>query len=213
MLYFQSCLQGSNLLNLSLKNEASLVAQMVTNLPAKQEILGRDDPLEKGMTTYSSILAWKNPWTEEPGGATVHGVAKSRTWQSGQHFHFQPLNAIIQQGDEQWVFSALLDKGKYLTQYGKRRYQARISRLHKPIYNSCSTPPHSSFPATKCHGDISLFVIICNLQTVTGSFCLFHQSFSWLSSTYGSTAQESLRRDSSELHEALCKLSSGFWCG
>lgn len=120
---------------------------------------------------------------------------------------------IIQRGDEQWVFSALLDKGKHLTQYGKRRYQARISRLHKPIYDSCSTPPHSSFPATKCHGDISLFVIICNLQTVTGSFCLFHQSFSWLSSTYGSTAQETLRRDSSELHEALCKLLSGFWCG
>ena len=41
---------------------------MVKNLPAKQEILGREDPLEKGMATHSSILAWKNPWTEEPGG-------------------------------------------------------------------------------------------------------------------------------------------------
>ena len=35
-----------------------------------------EDPLEKETTTHSSILAWKIPWTEEPGGATVHGVAK-----------------------------------------------------------------------------------------------------------------------------------------
>ena len=42
--------------------------------------LGWEDPLEQEMTTYSSILAWKLPWTEEP--ATVHGVAKSQTWLS-----------------------------------------------------------------------------------------------------------------------------------
>ena len=43
--------------------------------------LGREDPLEKEMATHSSILAWRIPWTEEPGGvwATVHGIAKSRT--------------------------------------------------------------------------------------------------------------------------------------
>jgi len=34
-------------------------------------------PLEKEMATHSSILAWEIPWTEEPGGATVHGIAKS----------------------------------------------------------------------------------------------------------------------------------------
>ena len=42
-------------------------------------IPGWEDPLEKGMATYSSFLAWEAPWTEEPGGATVHGVTKSRT--------------------------------------------------------------------------------------------------------------------------------------
>ena len=51
---------------------ASLVAQMVKNLPAMLEIwvqsLGREDPLEQGMATHSSILAWRIPWTEEPGG-------------------------------------------------------------------------------------------------------------------------------------------------
>ena len=41
--------------------------------------LGREDPLEEGTATHSSILAWRLPWTEEPGGATVHGVTESQT--------------------------------------------------------------------------------------------------------------------------------------
>ena len=41
-------------------------------------IPGWEGPLEKGMATHSSILAWIIPWTEEPGWATVHGVAKSQ---------------------------------------------------------------------------------------------------------------------------------------
>ena len=50
----------------------SLVAQMVKNLPVMQETqvrsLDQEKPLEKGMATHSSILAWRIPWTEEPGG-------------------------------------------------------------------------------------------------------------------------------------------------
>ena len=50
---------------------ASLVAQTVKDLPAMQETwvrsLGWEDPLEKGMATHSSILAWRIPWTKEPG--------------------------------------------------------------------------------------------------------------------------------------------------
>ena len=57
---------------------ASLVAQTVKNSPAMQETqilsLGLEYPLEKEMATHSSVLAWKVPWTEEPGG--LHGVAK-----------------------------------------------------------------------------------------------------------------------------------------
>ena len=49
---------------------SSLVAQMVKKLPVMQETgvrsLGHEDPLEKGMATHSSILAWRIPWTEEP---------------------------------------------------------------------------------------------------------------------------------------------------
>ena len=54
---------------------------MVKNLFATQEIvaqsLGQEDPLWKGMATHSSILAWGIPCTEEPGRATVPGVAKT----------------------------------------------------------------------------------------------------------------------------------------
>ena len=39
--------------------------------------LGREDPLEGGIATHSTILPWRIPWTEEPGGATVHTVAES----------------------------------------------------------------------------------------------------------------------------------------
>ena len=54
---------------------------MVKNPPAKQETqvqsLGQEDPLEKEMATHSSILAWRSPWTEEPGGLQFMGSQKS----------------------------------------------------------------------------------------------------------------------------------------
>ena len=53
------------------------MAQMVKRLPTMQETwvrsLGREDPLEKEMATHSSILAWRIPWTEEPGGLPSMG--------------------------------------------------------------------------------------------------------------------------------------------
>ena len=59
----------------------SLVSQMVKNLPALQETqvlsLGGEDPLEEGMATHSSILAWRIPWTEEPGGLQSMGSKES----------------------------------------------------------------------------------------------------------------------------------------
>ena len=58
----------------------SLVAQMVKNLPAMQETwvrsLGHEDPLDKEMATYSSILAWKILWTEEPGRQQSMGLQR-----------------------------------------------------------------------------------------------------------------------------------------
>ena len=66
---------------------ASLIAQLVKNLPAMGETwvrsLGQEDTLEKGKATHSSILAWRIPRT------VVHGVPKSQTRLSDFHFHFQ----------------------------------------------------------------------------------------------------------------------------
>ena len=68
----------------SYPNESTpLVAQIVKNLPSVQETwvrsLGWEDPLEKGMATHSSILAWRIPWTEEPGGLQSRGHKESDT--------------------------------------------------------------------------------------------------------------------------------------
>ena len=63
------------------KKGASLMAQMVKYLPEMQETwvqsLGQEDPLEKGMAAHSSILAWRIPWTEEPGGYNPWGHKES----------------------------------------------------------------------------------------------------------------------------------------
>ena len=57
------------------------MAQMVKNPPAKQEtrvqFLDQEDSLEKGMATHSSILAWRIPWTEEPGGPQSIGSQRA----------------------------------------------------------------------------------------------------------------------------------------
>ena len=63
---------------------ASLVAQKIKCQPAMRETwvrsLGQEDPLEKGMATHSSILAWRLPWMGEIGKLhTIHGVPKSQT--------------------------------------------------------------------------------------------------------------------------------------
>ena len=61
---------------------ASLVAKTVKNLPAMQETqvssMSQQDPLEKGMVTHSSILAWRIPWTEEPDGLQSMGLRRVR---------------------------------------------------------------------------------------------------------------------------------------
>ena len=58
------------------------MAQRVKNVPVMQETwvgpLGGEDPLEKGMATHSSVLAWTIPWTEEPGGLPSKGLHRVR---------------------------------------------------------------------------------------------------------------------------------------
>ena len=65
-----------------LNHWASMVAQIVKNLLAMQETrvrsLGQEDPLEKGVAPYFSILAWRIPWTEEPGRLQSMGSQRVR---------------------------------------------------------------------------------------------------------------------------------------
>ena len=75
---------------IKLKYPQRLVAQMVKNLSSMQETWVRsldwDNPLENGMATHSSILAWRIPWAKEPGGLQSMG-SQSQTQQSDQHIH------------------------------------------------------------------------------------------------------------------------------
>ena len=80
---------------------ASLVAQMVKRLPAMWETrvqsLGWEDPLEREMATHCSTLAWKIPWTEEPGRLQSMGL-QSQTQLSDLaffHFHFQGIITFL----------------------------------------------------------------------------------------------------------------------
>ena len=77
----------------------SLVAQMVKRLPVMRETwvrsLGRDDPLEKEMATHSSILAWKIPWTEEPGRLQSMGLQRVRhDWATELNINIYQWNTV-----------------------------------------------------------------------------------------------------------------------
>ena len=71
------------IINVHLLFWASFIAQLVKNLPAMWETwvrsLGREDSLEKEMATHSNVLAWRIPWTEEPGGLQSMGSQESDT--------------------------------------------------------------------------------------------------------------------------------------
>ena len=70
-----------------------LIFQTVKNLSAMWESLGREDPLKKGMATHSRILAWRIPWTEEPGGLQSMGSQRvEHSWvTNASTFTFSPV--------------------------------------------------------------------------------------------------------------------------
>ena len=72
---------------------------MIKNLPAMQETrvqsLGHEDPLEKGMATHCSSLAWRIPWTEEPGGIQSMGSQKVGQDFATNTFTFPVVHALF----------------------------------------------------------------------------------------------------------------------
>ena len=75
------------------------MAQLVKNLPAVRETwvrsLGWEDLLEEGMATPSSILAWRIPWTEEPGGLQSMGRKESDATERLKHSSAQPCFLLV----------------------------------------------------------------------------------------------------------------------
>ena len=86
-----------------------MVAQWVKNLPAAQETqetwvhsLSWEDPLEEGMAVHFSILAWRIPWTEEPGG--LRSMGSQRVKQLSTYTHTKKsVNSKISQGLPRWL--------------------------------------------------------------------------------------------------------------
>ena len=76
-----------------------MVTQLVKNPPAVQETwvqsLGWADPLEKAMVTHSSILAWRTPWTEEPGQLSSVGSQTVRHDTHASHFQLQRYVMVL----------------------------------------------------------------------------------------------------------------------
>jgi len=116
--------------------------------------LGQEDPLEEGMATHSSILAWRIPWTEDPGGATVYSVTESRTRMKRLSTHAStrvPFIAII----KCWLYSL------HCTVYPWRLFTLCILL--------CPSSPTPFVPSSPCCSPpitTSLFSVICEFVCV-----------------------------------------------
>ena len=107
-------------------NPAPLAAQMVKNLPAMWEAwvwsLGGEDPLEKGTATQSSILTWRIPWIEEPGGLQSMGP---RRFGHETPLDCKEIQPVHSEGDQPWDF------------FGRNDAKAETPVLWPPHAKSC----------------------------------------------------------------------------
>ena len=121
---------------------ASLVAQRLKHLPAMRETwvrsLGWEDPLEKEMATHSSILAWRIPWAEEPGGLNSPRGRKESDTTERLHFHFH------------WACMLQLLKLKCLE---PMLYNRRSHRNAKPAHCNWSSPTHRKLEKSLCSSE------------------------------------------------------------
>ena len=101
-------------LYLRMGRRASVMAQMVKNLPAMRETrvqsLGQEDPLEKGMGTHSRIFAWRIPWTEEPGGLqSMESQRVGCDWTTNTHTHTHTHTHTRERGHGEDMTAAVRD--------------------------------------------------------------------------------------------------------
>ena len=130
---------------------ASLVTQLVKNLPAMQEIqvwsLSRDDPLEEGMATHSSSLAWRVPWTEEPGGLQSlrshrvrHDWSDSAT-AANPHWHHDRSKSTVNLGVHSWCSVFCAKWHVSITLVLQSIFTALKILYALPIHSFCPPPP------------------------------------------------------------------------
>ena len=121
-------------------HRTSLVSQKAKNLPRMQDIcfqfLGKEDPLEKGRATHSSILAWRIPWTEEPGRLQFMGSQRIRHDWKNNTFIF-----IYSLGLPRWL------SGKQPSHQGKSRRRLKFhSWVRKIPWRMKWQPTPASLP-------------------------------------------------------------------
>ena len=118
----------------------SLVAQMVNNLPAMWETqvwsLGQEDPLEKGMANHASILVWRIPWVEEPGGLQSTGSQRvGHNWvtehtRTSLHSLWKIL--LYPCGEWEWKKQMIPEN------YYKNNFLFEPPRVPRPHFENCS---------------------------------------------------------------------------
>ena len=108
----------------------------VKNIPAMQETwvqpLGQEDPLENGMTIHSSTLAWRNPWTEEPGRLQFMGLQRvEHNWATG-HAHMSLSHSSLV-----WRINSILfrtmEKMKKNDKWNSEKRRACLDELERPL--------------------------------------------------------------------------------
>ena len=138
---------------------------MVKNLPAVRETrvqsLGREDPLEKRMGTHSSVLVWRIPWTEKPGGPQSMGLQRvGHDWSNltCMHTHNRSIISLLQEWGSQTTVtqsSLSLDGIYFLVLFSKPSYHIHSLQkciIFQAVWCSCSWP--WVWQVTQIEGDI-----------------------------------------------------------
>ena len=125
----------------------SLVTQMVKNPPAMQETQvwspSWEDPLEEGIITHFSILAWRIPWTKEPGGLQSMGLQRVwHAWATNTHFGFAEQTWSLQKPDSHLTLSTM-----WLSLLNMTEMTAHVisSKPHCYIWNQAPRSPSAEF--------------------------------------------------------------------